>query len=89
MTNPSNITPSPAMSESFNGVDPGMNGRENTRFPTGTMTVEAMNNTLAEPNLCSREARGREQQNGVVLVAFPSNNSGGVVRAPPSTQCTQ
>jgi hypothetical protein len=66
------------MSESFNGVDPGMNGRENTRFPTGTMTVEAMNNTLAEPNLCSREARGREQQNGMVLVSFPSNNSEGL-----------
>ena len=36
VTNPSNITPSPAMSESFNG----MNGRENTMFPTGTMTVD-------------------------------------------------
>ena len=66
------------MSESFNGVDPGMNGRENTRFPMGTMTVEAMNNTFAEPNLFSREARGREQRNGMVLAAFPFNNSGGL-----------
>ena len=42
------------MSESFNGVDPGMKGRENTRFPIGTMTVDAMNNTLAEPNLLAK-----------------------------------
>ena len=31
MTIPSRIIPSPAMSESFNGVNPGMKGRENTR----------------------------------------------------------
>ncbi len=31
MTSPSRIIPSPATSESFNGVDPGTKGRENTR----------------------------------------------------------
>ena len=31
MTSPSRIIPSPAKSESFNGVDPGTKGRENTR----------------------------------------------------------
>ena len=31
MTSPSRIIPSPVTSESFNGVDPGMKGRENTR----------------------------------------------------------
>eukprot|EP00580_Thalassiosira_gravida_P003772 CAMPEP_0201622024 /NCGR_PEP_ID=MMETSP0492-20130828/47192_1 /ASSEMBLY_ACC=CAM_ASM_000837 /TAXON_ID=420259 /ORGANISM="Thalassiosira gravida, Strain GMp14c1" /LENGTH=37 /DNA_ID= /DNA_START= /DNA_END= /DNA_ORIENTATION= len=37
------------MSESFNGVDPGTKGRAKARLPTGTMTVDAMNKTLAEP----------------------------------------
>ncbi len=31
MTSPSRIIPSPATSDSFNGVDPGTKGRENTR----------------------------------------------------------
>jgi hypothetical protein len=45
------------MSESFNGVDPGKKGRENTIFPTGTMTVDAMKSTLAEPNLFARRRK--------------------------------
>ena len=47
---------SPATSESFNGVDPGIKGRANAKLPMGTMTVDAMNKTLAEPNLYEQGA---------------------------------
>ena len=43
------------MSESFKGVDPGMNGMANAKFPIGTMTVDAMNKTFAEPNLQNKK----------------------------------
>ncbi len=52
VTSPNNITIRPATSESFNGIDSGMNGNANAKLPIGTITVDAMNNTLADPNLC-------------------------------------
>ena len=51
---PDNSTTSPVMSESFIGVDPGTNGRANTRLPRGSTSADAMNDMLAEPNLHTR-----------------------------------
>ena len=45
------MTISPAMSESLKGIEPGMKGKANAKFPSGTMTVDAMNKTFADPNL--------------------------------------
>ena len=49
------MTQRPATSESRRGVAPGTKGRAKARLPRGTMTVDATNRRLAEPNL--RDAR--------------------------------
>ena len=44
MTSPSRIIPSPVMSESFSGVNPGTKGRENTR------SEECAGKTIKQPH---------------------------------------
>ncbi len=51
ITSPVKITPRPPISESFSGVEPGIKGNAKTMLPMGTMTVDAMTSTLADPNL--------------------------------------
>ena len=61
MTSPDRITARPAISESFSGVEPGMKGKANTKLPIGTMTVDAITSTLAEPNLTHETKQWDEQ----------------------------
>lgn len=62
------------MSESFNGVEPGTNGKENTKLPIGTMMVDAMTSTLAEPNLSHKKSstamRGTTRRKTDILDTF-------------------
>lgn len=63
MISPNKITARPAISESFSGVAPGKNGNANTKLPMGTMTVDAMTSTFADPNLTSGTIHEQNEDN--------------------------
>ena len=48
------------MSESLKGIEPGIKGKANAKFPRGTMAVDAINKTLADPNLIGTD-NGRQE----------------------------